>query len=352
MPELNIPKTQRALICDEVGSPLKVREIPVPEPGPDELLVKIHFSGVCHSDMHIWLGEVPIKFPSPPAVGGHEGSGVVVKVGENVTNFKVGDRAGVKWINGTCLNCDKCKLGFEESCATTLTTGGSRNGTFQEYALIKASEAPHIPDNVDMAKVAPVLCAGLTVYRALKDANVRAGQIVAITGAGGGLGSMAIQYAKAMGMRVLALDIGPEKEKHCKKLGAEFFVDPTVEANVVEKVLTITKGGPHGVVHIATSEKPLEDAFKYVRTRGTIVIVSLPKDATLVTDIFSLVLRVITIKGSYVGSRADMDEAIDFFARGLIDIPIEIYALEDIPKVYDRLHKGDIRGRVVIDLSK
>uniref|UniRef100_A0A914QI29 alcohol dehydrogenase n=1 Tax=Panagrolaimus davidi TaxID=227884 RepID=A0A914QI29_9BILA len=351
MSNLDIPKTQRALVCDETGGPLEVRQIPVPEPSADELLVKILFSGVCHSDLHIWLGDLPVKLPAG-IVGGHEGVGIVVKKGENVKNFKIGDKAGIKWINGSCLSCDQCKLGFDQSCIATLTSGGSRNGTFQEYALVKATEAPHIPENVDLAKIAPVLCAGVTVYRALKESNVKAGQIVAITGAGGGLGSMAIQYAKAMGMRVLALDIGREKEKHCKELGAEFFVDPLAEANVVEKVLTLTKGGPHAVVHVATSDKPIEQAIKYIRTRGTIVLVSLPKDAKLIADVFSIVIRIITIKGTFVGSRVDADEALEFFARGLIDIPIEIFALKDIPKVYDRMQKGEIRGRVVVDLSK
>uniref|UniRef100_A0AC34GXS2 Enoyl reductase (ER) domain-containing protein n=1 Tax=Panagrolaimus sp. ES5 TaxID=591445 RepID=A0AC34GXS2_9BILA len=347
----DIPKTQKALIFDKTGGPLEIRQIPVPEPGPDEILVKILFSGVCHSDLHIWLGELPLPLPTP-MVGGHEGAGIVAKIGANVKNFNVGDKAGIKWINGSCLSCDQCKLGFDQSCIATLFSGGSRHGTFQEYALVKASEAPHIPDNVDLDKIAPVLCAGVTVYRALKESNVKAGQIVAITGAGGGLGSMAIQYAKAMGMRVLALDIGAEKEKHCKKLGAEFFVDPTVETDIVEKIVTLTKGGVHGVVHVATSDKPIEAAIKYVRIRGTIVLVSLPKDAKLVADVFTIVARAITIKGTLVGSRVDTDEAIEFFARGLVDIPIEIHSLKDVPEIYDRMQKGEIRGRVVVDLSK
>jgi propanol-preferring alcohol dehydrogenase len=350
MSDLRIPKSQKALIFDKTAGPLEVREIPVPEPGPDELLVKILFSGVCHSDLHIWLGDFPVPMPVP-SVGGHEGVGIVVKAGANVTNFKVGEKAGIKWINGACLSCDQCKLGFDQSCTSTLTSGGSRHGTFQEYALVKATESPHIPDNVDLAKISPILCAGVTVYRALKESNVKAGQIVAITGAGGGLGSLAIQYAKAMGLRVLAIDMA-EKEEHCKKLGAEFFVDASVDKDIVEKIVTFTKGGPHGVVHVATSDKPIAQAIQYVRTRGTVVLVSLPKDGKLIADVFWIVFKTITIKGSLIGSRVDTDEAIDFFARGLINVPIEIVSLKDVPNVYDRMQKGQIKGRVVVDLSK
>ena len=193
---------------------------------------------------------------------------------------------------------------------------------------------------------------GVTAYGALKKSNVKPGQFVAITGAGGGLGSFAIQYAKAMGMRVIALDIGSEKGKHCRQLGAEFFVDPSVEPDVVGTIRKLTNGGPHGVTHFATSEKPLEQAIHYVRTRGTVVAVSLPKDAKLNANVFWVVYRAITIKGSFIGTRKDTDEAIDFFARGLIDVPVEIVTLADLEKVYNLMINGQIKGRYVLDLTK
>uniref|UniRef100_A0A7E4VQ64 alcohol dehydrogenase n=1 Tax=Panagrellus redivivus TaxID=6233 RepID=A0A7E4VQ64_PANRE len=347
----NVPSTQKAAIFDTVGGPIEVRDIPVPEPSAEEILVKILYSGVCHTDLHVWLGDFPVETKGP-LVGGHEGAGIVVKVGKNVTNFKVGDRAGIKWVNRTCLSCEYCKRGYEPNCETAINSGLGINGTFQQYALTKGSEAAKIPDNVDLIKAAPILCAGVTVYRALKESNVQPGQIVAITGAGGGLGSLAIQYAKAMGFRILAIDIGDAKEAHCKSLGAEFYVDVSKTNDIVQTITKVTDGGPHGVVNIATAEKPIELATQYVRTRGTVVLVSLPKDAQLKADVFWTVFRAVTIKGSYVGNRQDTDEALDFLARGLVDVPIEVLPLSALPSIYDRMLKGQITGRTVLDVWK
>uniref|UniRef100_A0A7E4V5N4 alcohol dehydrogenase n=1 Tax=Panagrellus redivivus TaxID=6233 RepID=A0A7E4V5N4_PANRE len=346
-----IPKTQKAAIFDSIGSPIEIREIPVPEPGAEQVLIKIAYSGVCHSDLHLWLGDFPVQ-GTCPLVGGHEGVGHIVKIGSNVTNVKVGDRAGIKWINQTCLCCEYCKRGFEQNCENAGHSGCSINGSFQQYALINATEASKIPDNVDLATAAPILCAGSTVYRALKESKVQPGQTVAITGAGGGLGSMAIQFAKAMGMRVVAIDLGAAKEEHCKKLGAETYVDVSKHPDLVETVRKATNGGPHGVLHIATAEKPLELATQYVRTRGTVVLVSLPKDAQLKADVFWTVFRAVTIKGSYIASRQDTDEALDFLSRGLVKVPIEILPLSSLPTVYDRMLKGEQIGRAVLDVWK
>jgi propanol-preferring alcohol dehydrogenase len=346
-----IPKMQKAAVFDEVGGPINIKEIPVPECGPDDILVKIKYSGVCHTDLHVWLGDFPVETKGP-LVGGHEGAGVVVKAGSNVTNFKVGDYAGIKWINSTCLACEQCKRGFETTCSKAVNSGLGVNGTFQQYCIGKATEAASLPKDIDLAKAAPILCAGVTVYKALRESNVYSGQIVAITGAGGGLGSLAIQYAKAMGLRVLAIDMA-EKEEHCKKLGAEFFVDPIKAGdNLVKIIQDLTNGGPHAVINIATSDKPIAQACEYVRTKGTVVLVSLPKDGKVNADVFWMVFRALTVKGSYVGSRQDADEAIDFLKRGLIDFPYEILPLESLPSVYDRMRKGTISGRVVLDLWK
>ena len=153
-----------------------------------------------------------------------------------------------------------------------------------------------------------------------------------------------------MGMRVLAIDVGEAKEKHCRSLGAEFFVDAVATPNVVETITKLTNGGPHGVINVATAEKPIEQAVEYVRTRGTVVLVSLPKDAKLKADVFWTVFRAVTIKGSYVGNRQDADEALDFMTRNSIKIPVEIVKLEDVKSVYDRMLKGTITSRAVIDL--
>ncbi|CAD5212524.1 unnamed protein product [Bursaphelenchus okinawaensis] len=346
-----VPATQKAAVFDEFGGKLDIREIPVPEIGPDDILVKVQYSGVCHTDLHVWLGDFPLQTKAPPIVGGHEGAGVVVKAGSNVTNFKIGDRAGIKWINGSCLCCEQCKRGSEPTCDKIVLSGFTRDGSFQQYAAVKATEAAPIPDGVDLANVAPILCAGVTVYKALKESNVKAGEIVAITGAGGGLGSLCIQYAKAMGMIVLAIDAG-NKEEHCKSLGADLFIDPFKTNDLVSAVQLLTEGGPHGVINVATAARAMEESAKYVRTRGTVVLVALPRDAKITLDVFFTVVRAITVKGSYVGTRQDTDEALGFFARGQVKIPTEVVPLSELPAIYDRMQKYQINGRVVLDLWK
>lgn len=180
---------------------------------------------------------------------------------------------------------------------------------------------------------------------------MKAGEIVAITGAGGGLGSLCIQYAKAMGMQVLAIDVG-NKEEHCKSLGADMFVDPFASKDLINDIQKLTNGGPHGVINVATAAKPMEDSAKYVRTKGTVVLVALPKDAKVTLDVFWTVVRMINVKGSYVGTRQDTDEALGFFARNQVAIPTEVVPLSSLPDIYDRMLKAQINGRVVLDLWK
>ncbi|CAD5213125.1 unnamed protein product [Bursaphelenchus okinawaensis] len=346
----SIPKTQIAAVFDKHDGPIEIREIPVPEIGDNDILVKIHYSGVCHTDLHAWKGDFPIKAKNPPLVGGHEGAGEVVKIGRDVKNFKVGDRAGIKWLNGSCLTCEQCRQGHENTCSVTKLSGLTHDGTFQQYAAVKATEATPIPKDIELAKAAPILCAGLTVYRALKEANVQAGQFIAIPGAGGGLGSFAIQYATAMGLRVVAIDHG-SKEEHCKKLGAEVFIDAFKE-DLVDQVVKYTDGGPQGVLCIAAQPKTMSQATDYVRTQGTVVLIALPKDGYCNINVFWAVVKCITVKGSYVGCRQDAIEALDFLRRGKIDVPIEVLPLKELPNVFDKMDKGELKGRVVLDLTK
>ncbi|KAI1711380.1 zinc-binding dehydrogenase domain-containing protein [Ditylenchus destructor] len=344
-----IPKSQKAACYDKPNDPIEVRDIPVPEPGDDDLLVKVLFSGVCHTDLTIWQGELP-AVDRKPNVGGHEGVGIVVKVGKNVSSFKVGDKAGIKCINGTCLSCSECKQGWEPNCRNVMATAIHRNGSFQQYALVKATEAATIPEMVDLTQAAPILCAGVSVFRALKEANLTAGEKVAITGASGGLGSYAIQYAKAMGYRVLAI-ANKDAEDHCRGLGAEWFVESTGK-DIVKQIISLTDGGPHAVLNIAPAQNAIEKSFEYVRTRGTIVLVGLAKGAKLNADVNNLVLRAITVKGTVVGNRYDIDQAMDFFARGLIKVPIKIIPLNGLQCAYKTMLSKKITGRFVVDLWK
>ena len=239
-------------------------------------------------------------------------------------------------------------------CPKAILSGYTVDGSFQQYAIGKAAHVARIPKEVDLAAVAPILCAGITVYKGLKESGARPGETVAIVGAGGGLGSLACQYAKAMGMHVLAIDGGQEKAEMCKKLGAYKYVDFMASKNLVEEVKEDTEDGlgPHAVLLLAPFEKPFQQASAYVRPKGTIVAIGLPAGAFLKAPVFDTVVKMITIKGSYVGNRRDTTEAIDFFARGLIKAPFKIMGLSQLTEIFEKMEQGAIAGRIVVDTSK
>jgi len=348
-----LPEKQWAQVLYKTGGKVEYKQIPVQKPGPDEVLVNIKFSGVCHTDLHAVNGDWPLDVKLP-LVGGHEGAGIVVARGELVQDIEIGDHAGVKWINGSCLQCSFCQQADEPLCAKALLSGYTVNGTFQQYCIAKAAHVARIPKNIALDAVAPVLCAGITVYKGLKESGARPGQTVAIVGAGGGLGSLACQYAKAMGLEIIAIDGGSEKAEMTKKLGAKQFIDFQTSKNLVADVQAATEDGlgPHAVILVAVNEKPFQQAAEYVRPRGTIVAIGLPASAYLRAPVFESVVKMITIKGSYVGNRRDSAEAIEFFSRGLINAPFKTVGLSELQKVFDLMHEGKIAGRYVVDTSK
>lgn len=252
------------------------------------------------------------------------------------------------------MACDFCQTGDEPLCRKTLLSGYTVNGSFQQYAIAKAAHVARLPKDVPLDAVAPILCAGITVYKGLKESNARPGQTVAVVGAGGGLGSLACQYAKAMGLQVIAIDTGEEKEAMVKKLGAYAFVDFAKSSDVVKDVKAATEDGlgPHAVILVAVNEKPFQQATEYLRPRGTVVAMGLPAGAYLRAPVFQIVTGVKTIKGSYVGNRKDTTEAVDFFRRGLINAPFKVIGMSELQKVFDMMHEGKIAGRYVVDTSK
>jgi len=349
-----IPTEQWAQVVEKTGQPVVYKKIPVQKPGPDEVLINVKYSGVCHTDLHAVNGDWPLA-TKLPLVGGHEGAGVVVARGELVKDVEIGDHAGIKWINGSCLNCDFCQQSDEPLCAKALLSGYTVDGSFQQYAIAKAAHIARIPKEIPLDAISPILCAGITVYKGLKESGARPGQTVAIVGAGGGLGSLAQQYARAMGLRVIAVDSGDEKKKMClEKLGAESFVDFATSKNVVKDVQAATEDGlgPHAVILVAVNEKPFQQAAEYVRPRGTVVCIGLPAGAYLRAPVFESVIKMVTIKGSYVGNRRDTAEALEFYRRGVISAPFKVVGLSELQMVYDLMHKGAIAGRYVVDTSK
>lgn len=348
-----VPTKQKAAIFTKPGQDLAITDIDVPKPKPNEILIKVKYSGVCHTDLHVYHNDFPIDLKLDPyLVGGHEGAGEVVGMGEAVVGWKIGDLAGIKWLNSSCQSCEFCIKGDESSCAQAVLSGATHNGSFQQYATADYMQAARIPPGTDLAKVAPILCAGVTVYKALKTANCEPGQWVAVSGAGGGLGSLCVQYARAMGLRVLAIDGGADKGALVTRLGAEAYVDFTAVKDVVAEVIKITDGGAHGAINVSVAQSAMNQSVDYLRSNGTSVLVGLPKGAEVTVPVFSAVARSIAVKGSYVGNRLDTAEAIDFFSRGLIECPIEIESLSDLLSIYDRMLAGQIVGRVVIDLNK
>jgi propanol-preferring alcohol dehydrogenase len=272
-----------------------------------------------------------------------------------VNDIEIGDYAGVKWLNGSCLACDFCQTADEPLCPKPLLSGYTVDGTFQQYCIAKAAHVARIPKHCDLAAIAPVLCAGITVYKGLKESGAKPGQWVAIVGAGGGLGSLACQYAKAMGLRAIAIDTGDEKRKMCtEQLGAETFVDFATSKNLVADVQKATPDGlgPHAVILVAVNEKPFQQAAEYIRPRGTVICIGLPAGAYLKAPVFESVIKMIRIQGSYVGNRKDSAEAIDFYARGLIKAPFKVVGLSELQMVYDKMKKGEIAGRYVLDTSR
>jgi propanol-preferring alcohol dehydrogenase len=227
---------QWAQVVEKTGTHPVYKQIPVAKPGPDEILVKMRYSGVCHTDLHAMNGDWPLT-SKMPLVGGHEGAGIVVAKGDLVDDkdFQIGDHAGLKWLNSSCLSCEMCMQSDESLCPDAQLSGYTVDGTFQQYAIGKAALASKIPKDVPLDAAAPILCAGITVYKGLKEAGVRPGQTVAIVGAGGGLGSLAQQYAKAMGLRTIAIDSGDEKKAMCESLGAE-VCQPFLNSNSKTKL--------------------------------------------------------------------------------------------------------------------
>ncbi|CCE26918.1 alcohol dehydrogenase [Claviceps purpurea] len=359
MTKPEIPKEQYAAVVEKTGGPVVYKKIPVPSPGPDEVLVHVLYSGVCHTDLHAMLGDWPLP-TKLPLVGGHEGAGVVVARGslidaDDASDLQLGDKVGIKWLNGSCMHCSYCTNMDESLCQQALLSGYTVDGSFQQYAVAKAAHVARIPADCDLEAVAPILCAGLTVYKGLKESGARAGQTVAIVGAGGGLGCFAIQYAKAMGLHVVAIDGGAEKRKLCLELGASVYVDFMESGgSLVEDVkrASVDGLGPHAVLLVAANEKPFQQATQYVRAHGTVVCIGLPANANFSAPVFDTVVRMITIKGSYVGNRADTAEALDFFARGLIKVPYKTVGLSELQDVYKLMSEGKIAGRYIVDTAK
>ena len=339
-------KTMKAAVVREFGKPLVMEEVTIPTPSAGQILVKMAATGVCHTDLHAVEGDWPVK-PKPPFIPGHEGVGHVVAVGAGVRHVKEGDRVGVPWLYTACGHCSHCLGGWETLCHEQQNTGYSVNGSFAEYVLADPNYVGHLPDEVSFVEIAPILCAGVTVYKGLKVTDTKPGDWVVVSGIGG-LGHLAVQYAKAMGLNVVAVDVDDAKLDLAKRLGASLAVNARSEDPIafVQKEI----GGAHGVLVTAVSPKAFEQALGMVRRGGTISLNGLPP-GDFPLPIFSMVLKGITVRGSIVGTRLDLAESLAFAEQAKVAATVTSDRLENINDIFARMHAGQIEGRIVLDMN-
>jgi propanol-preferring alcohol dehydrogenase len=336
-------RMMKAAVVNEHHQKLEIKEVPVPELEYGEILVKIKACGVCHTDLHAVNGDWPVK-PKLPLIPGHEGVGIVEKVGEGVSSIKVGDRVGIPWLYSACGECEYCLTGRETLCLSQENAGYSVDGAYAEYCKAPANYVVKIPDGLDFHEISPIFCAGVTTYKALKVSNAKPGDWVAIYGIGG-LGHVALQYAKAMGLNVIAVDIQDDKLELASELGADITING-LRVDPAEEIKNLV-GGVQAAVSVAVTTKAFEQAYRSVKRGGTLVVVGLP-NADLPIPIFDTVLNGVTVKGSIVGTRKDLQEALEFAAQGKVRTNIEIQPLENINEIFDRMENGQINGRVVL----
>jgi propanol-preferring alcohol dehydrogenase len=336
-----------AAVVRQFGSPLILEEWDVPAPGPNRILIKTEACGVCHTDPHAAKGDWPLK-PTLPFIPGHGAIGTVTAVGGNVKDVKEGDRVGVPWLYSACGHCEYCLSAWETVCPDAQFGGYTKNGGFAEYLLADPDYVAHIPSGLSSIEAAPLICAGLTTYKGIKQTEAKPGEWIAISGVGG-LGHLAIRYAKAMGLLVCAVDIDDGKLAHAKHLGADLIFNARAGDPAVA-LKKETGGGAHGVLITAPSLIAFRQGIGMTRKRGTCVLVGLPPGEFPV-PLFDIVANCVTIRGSFVGNRNDMAEALSFAAGGKVKADIELQPLSATNQIFERLEHGDVPSRVVLDFT-
>jgi propanol-preferring alcohol dehydrogenase len=334
----------RAAVVHEFHRPLTVESVPAVRLAAGQIRVRVEASGLCHTDIHAAHGDWPVK-PSPPFVPGHEGVGIVVELGPGVTEVALGERVAMPWLGYACGACDHCVSGWETLCLEQENMGYSIDGSFGEYAVAYGRYVVRVPDGVDPFDAAPLTCAGVTTYKAVKVAGTRSSDLVAVFGVGG-LGHLAIQYAAIAGGRVVAVDIVEEKLALARELGAEFTVN-AAEEDPVEAIQRL--GGADQAIALAVSPRAFEQAYGSLRRGGTLVFVALPADNEVTLPIFETVLNGITIVGSIVGTRKELREVFELHAAGKTRVIRETRALDDVNQAIADLDAGHVAARIVFE---
>ena len=336
--------TMKAAVVPELGAALEVRDLPVPEPGPGQVLVKMITSGLCHTDIHAARGDWPVK-PVPPFVPGHEGIGIVERCGPGAALHAVGDRVAIAWLGSACGHCSYCVSGWETLCESQRNSGYSIDGAYAEYAVADERFTVAVPDTVSSLDAAPLTCAGVTTFKAIKVAHVQPGERVAVFGIGG-LGHLALQYARLRGAVVTAIDVEDEKLALATELGA----DETVNAATEDPVAAVTAlGGADVAVVLAASATVFEQAFHSLRRGGRLVCVALPKAGDMTIPIFDTVLKGISIIGSIVGTRQDLADVFALHAAGRTKVVAQTRKLAEVNESFADILAGHVPARLVFE---
>lgn len=346
MPATHPPAaTMHAAVMQGFGQPLALLDLPLPRPDADEVLVRVQACGVCHSDLHIIDGDTPgfKAGTKPQLIPGHEVVGTVVARGADVTHLALGQRVGVAWLHHACGVCEQCREGLENLCRKGTVTGMTVDGGYAEYMCAKASHALPVPDALTSADAAPLFCAGVTSYRALKNAGVRPGQRVAVVGLGG-LGHLALQIARAFGAEVIALDVAEDKLAAARALGAAHALDArSPETPRAVRAL----GGAHVAVVTSAARAAYDLALKCLRPAGTLSVVGLPPEP-LAFSALQLVSGEYRIMGSAVGTRDDVRATLALAAAGQLHCHNETRPLAQVNAVLEQMRAGRIAGRIVL----
>jgi propanol-preferring alcohol dehydrogenase len=335
----------KAAVVTDFTRPLEIQDVPIPEPGPGEVLVRIEFSGLCHTDIHAAHGDWPVK-PTPPFIPGHEGIGPIEALGEGVTNRAIGDRVAIAWLGYACGQCRYCNSGWETLCEQQHNSGYSVNGALAEYAVVPADFATPVPEGVSSRDAAPLSCAGVTTYKAIKVAHLQPAETVAVFGIGG-LGHLALQYARVFGGLVIAVDVEDSKLEMATELGADHVVNART-TDPVEAIQAL--GGADVAVALAASPESFDQAFRSLRRGGRLVCVALPADGTMQLPIFETVLKGISVIGSIVGTRSDLADVFALHAAGRTKVIAVDRKLDEINESIADVLKGDVPARIVFQL--
>ena len=311
-----------------------------------EALVDIEYCGVCHTDLHVAHGDFG---KVPGRVLGHEGIGIVKEIAPDVKSLKVGDRVSVAWFFEGCGACEYCTTGRETLCRTVKNAGYSVDGGMAEQCIVTADYAVKVPEGLDPAQASSITCAGVTTYKAIKEAQLQPGQWTVIFGAGG-LGNLAVQYAKKVfNAHVVAVDINNDKLALAKEVGADIVINGH-EVEDVAALIQEKTGGAHSAVVTAVSKVAFNHAVDSVRAGGRVVAVGLPSEM-MDLSIVKTVLDGIQVIGSLVGTRKDLEEAFQFGAEGLVAPVVQKRPVSDAVDVFDEMEAGTIQGRMVLDFT-